>query len=255
MSTARKLLHTRYRVNDLEGTVKFYKEVLGLQEVRRHKSPRGSELAFLKAPESEELIEICSFPKSGRGRGRAAAIDPGRPNSGAATVARVYDLVMTHKLDADDLFIHTIQRACAKAHLNFFLIEPLWVERFYECMDKGEIWCRVLLNMQSEHHQPDEAFHKLVRLAAAKHVQIIDPPDVAQAAFDKARLHPRLIASGIHVPHTIFVAKEQVPDFKLSEAERQFLGEPFVIKPAMGYGRKGVIMDGKGEDDLKRSAE
>ncbi len=65
MSTARKLLHTRYRVNDLERTVKFYKEVLGLQEVRRHKSPRGSELAFLKAPESEELIEICSFPNSG----------------------------------------------------------------------------------------------------------------------------------------------------------------------------------------------
>ena len=64
MSLARKLLHTRYRVNDLERTVKFYREVLGLQEVRRHKSPRGSELAFLKAPESEELIEICYFPGS-----------------------------------------------------------------------------------------------------------------------------------------------------------------------------------------------
>ena len=65
MSIARKLLHTRYRVNDLERTVKFYREVLGLQELRRHKSPRGSELAFLKAPESEELIEICCFPNSG----------------------------------------------------------------------------------------------------------------------------------------------------------------------------------------------
>jgi lactoylglutathione lyase len=65
MSLARKLLHTRYRVNDLERTVKFYREVLGLQEVRRHRSPRGSELVFLKAPESEELIEICYFPDSG----------------------------------------------------------------------------------------------------------------------------------------------------------------------------------------------
>ena len=45
--------------------MKFYKEVLGLQEVRRHKSPRGSELAFMKAPESEELIELCYFPSSG----------------------------------------------------------------------------------------------------------------------------------------------------------------------------------------------
>src|SRR5262245_28448179 len=64
MSLATKLLHTRYRVNDLERSVKFYREVLGLEEVRRHRSPRGSELAFLKAPESEELIEICHFPAS-----------------------------------------------------------------------------------------------------------------------------------------------------------------------------------------------
>ena len=62
---AKKLLHTRYRLNDLERSVKFYKEVLGLEEVRRHKSPRGSELAFLKAPESDELIELCHFPNSG----------------------------------------------------------------------------------------------------------------------------------------------------------------------------------------------
>ncbi|MDX2227530.1 MAG: VOC family protein [Verrucomicrobiae bacterium] len=60
-----KLLHTRYRVNDIEKTVTFYREVLGLEEVSRHKSPRGSELAFLKAPQSEELIEICHYPASG----------------------------------------------------------------------------------------------------------------------------------------------------------------------------------------------
>jgi len=65
MSKAKKLLHTRYRVDDLERTVTFYRNVLGLEEVRRHKSPRGSELVFLKAPESEELIELCHFPASG----------------------------------------------------------------------------------------------------------------------------------------------------------------------------------------------
>ena len=60
-----KLLHTRYRVNDLERTVKFYRDVLGLAEVRRHKSPRGSELVFLQAPGSAEQIEITYFPGSG----------------------------------------------------------------------------------------------------------------------------------------------------------------------------------------------
>jgi lactoylglutathione lyase len=65
MSHVTKLLHTRYRLNDLERSVKFYKEILGLTEVRRHKSPRGSELVFLKTPGSEELIELCHFPESG----------------------------------------------------------------------------------------------------------------------------------------------------------------------------------------------
>ncbi len=65
MAKATRLLHTRYRVDDLERTVQFYKQVLGLEEVRRNKSPRGSELVFMKTPGSEELVELCSFPASG----------------------------------------------------------------------------------------------------------------------------------------------------------------------------------------------
>jgi lactoylglutathione lyase len=52
-------------VQDLDRTINFYKDVLGLEEIRRHKSPRGSELVFLKAPQSEELIEICRYDGSG----------------------------------------------------------------------------------------------------------------------------------------------------------------------------------------------
>jgi len=61
----KRLDHTRYRVTDLDKTVHFYKEVLGLEEVGRHKSGRGSELVFVKASGSEELIELCHFPGSG----------------------------------------------------------------------------------------------------------------------------------------------------------------------------------------------
>lgn len=61
----KKLLHTRYRVTDLEKTVAFYKDVLGLKELRRHTSGRGSQLVFLKAPQSEEEIELCKFDQSG----------------------------------------------------------------------------------------------------------------------------------------------------------------------------------------------
>jgi lactoylglutathione lyase len=53
------------RVSDMAQTIRFYTEVLGLEVLERKVSPRGSHLAFLKVPNSEELIELTSFPPSG----------------------------------------------------------------------------------------------------------------------------------------------------------------------------------------------
>ena len=58
----KKLLHTRMRVNDLERTVKFYEDALGLKVARRHTSPRGAQLVFLQTPNSDEEIELCQLP-------------------------------------------------------------------------------------------------------------------------------------------------------------------------------------------------
>lgn len=60
----KKLLHTRMRVNDLERTVKFYQDALGLTATRRHTSPRGAQLVFLATPNSDEEIELCQLPDS-----------------------------------------------------------------------------------------------------------------------------------------------------------------------------------------------
>lgn len=168
-------------------------------------------------------------------------------------MTRIYDLAMTHKLDTDDFFIHQIQRLCAEAGLNFFLIEPVWVEQFFHHLEHGRIWPRVLLNMHSEHHQPDDIYHRLINLADSRNTQVIDPPERARAAFDKARLHPQLLGAGIHVPWTRVVPREHSADLELSPEERTALGSPFIIKPAMGYGRKGLVLDAVGESDLQRS--
>lgn len=60
--SVKKLLHTRMRVNDIERSVKFYTEALGLTVARRHTSPRGAQLVFLATPNSEEEIELCQMP-------------------------------------------------------------------------------------------------------------------------------------------------------------------------------------------------
>ncbi len=60
----KKLLHTRLRVNDLERSVRFYQDALGLTIARRSVSPRGAQVAFLATPGSEEEIELCQLPGS-----------------------------------------------------------------------------------------------------------------------------------------------------------------------------------------------
>jgi lactoylglutathione lyase len=61
----KKLLHTRMRVSDMDQTIAFYTDILGLEVLERKTSPRGSHLAFLCVPNCDELIELCSFPPSG----------------------------------------------------------------------------------------------------------------------------------------------------------------------------------------------
>jgi hypothetical protein len=166
---------------------------------------------------------------------------------------RTYDFVMTHKLDADDFFIHRVQQRCAERGWNFFLVEPAWVEAFYDKLFKERIKVRVLLNMHSEHHQPHDIYHRLVLLAAERQAHLIDPPVIALAAFDKARLHPLLKAAGFSLPFTILVQAAEVPTFRFTPEQQAQLGNPFVIRPSLGYGKGGVVLDAQSEADLQRS--
>ncbi|MBS3804149.1 MAG: VOC family protein [Oleiphilaceae bacterium] len=73
-------LHTMIRVSDLDASLKFYCDLLGLEEVRRRDSERGRfTLVFLTAPEDREraledgapMIELtCNWDPEEYGGGR-----------------------------------------------------------------------------------------------------------------------------------------------------------------------------------------
>ena len=57
-----KYLHTMVRVRDLEASLRFYRDGLGLREVRRKDVPAGRyTLVFLAAPESPEAQLELTF--------------------------------------------------------------------------------------------------------------------------------------------------------------------------------------------------
>ena len=61
----KKYLHTRFRVSDMEKSISFYRDILGMEVVEQKTSPRGSKLVFLQFPGMDCELELCSFPSSG----------------------------------------------------------------------------------------------------------------------------------------------------------------------------------------------
>ena len=61
----KKYLHTRFRVSDMEKSIIFYRDILGMIVVELKFSPRGSKLVFLSFPDIDCELELCSFPDSG----------------------------------------------------------------------------------------------------------------------------------------------------------------------------------------------
>ena len=167
--------------------------------------------------------------------------------------ARKYDLVMTHGLDTDGVFLHRVQERCAAAGLDFFLIEPLWAEAFLKALDEGAVLPRTLINLHSEHHDRTDVFSRLVDRAESLGVRMIDPPSIARACFDKAAMHHRLIEAGITVPPTILLPAAKAAGWRPTRDESWLLGSPFVVKPSLGYGRKGVVLDAMAAEDVARS--
>ena len=61
----KKYLHTRFRVSDMDKSLFFYRDTLGMKVIEQKTSPRGSKLVFLKFPDMDCELELCSFPDSG----------------------------------------------------------------------------------------------------------------------------------------------------------------------------------------------
>ena len=61
----KKYLHTRFRVSNMDKSISFYQDILGMEVLEQKNSPRGSKLVFLKFPGMDCELELCSFPDSG----------------------------------------------------------------------------------------------------------------------------------------------------------------------------------------------
>ncbi len=61
----KRYLHARFRVHDMDRSIDFYSRILGMEIISHKTSPRGSKLVFLRFPDTNCELELCSFSDSG----------------------------------------------------------------------------------------------------------------------------------------------------------------------------------------------
>lgn len=146
--------------------------------------------------------------------------------------------------DPNDAFIGALAHECKARRLRFLCVDETSLKKIIKEIKNGRIRIKFFLDMASETFDPNHPFTQLVYLLKDSGTRIVDDPDDVKSAADKSITHFDLLRSRVPVPYTIVIRKWE-PSRRLTREERERLGSPFVIKPALGYGQKGVRIVGR----------
>ncbi|MFH1440981.1 MAG: hypothetical protein ABIH18_02930 [Candidatus Omnitrophota bacterium] len=141
--------------------------------------------------------------------------------------------------DKADIFVQTLESECKLHNLKFIFIDEEKVDSLTEDIKADKLKIKFYLDMASEIHDSKDIFTRFAYCLKDSGTRIVDDPDDVKAAADKSITHFDLIRSKINVPYTV-VIRNWEPARKFTEEEKKGLGFPFIIKPALGYGQKGV---------------
>ncbi len=157
------------------------------------------------------------------------------------------ELLVLHEWEWDRAFVEGVSAAARQAGVRSAAVGPDGMADALAAARAGSLPA-VLLDRASD-VLPEAA--QLADLAKAAGVRVVNDPDRARAAVDKARMHLALMSAGVHVPHTVVLPAGEPEPPGLSDLGR--LGTPFVLKPAHGSGGEGVVLDATDRDAIDRA--
>jgi len=157
-----------------------------------------------------------------------------------------YDLCLLWYWQYDDDFVRYIEAACSSRGLTVLQITPRNIIDSTTEIYSNQTGFRTLLDRASD----DLRFEPIRRFAKVNRLRRINPLEISHWAEDKATMHLELIQAGIETPYTIliapFVDQPILPALDLAP-----LGGKFVLKPAVGGGGEGVMLNASTLDDIR----
>ena len=161
---------------------------------------------------------------------------------------RAYDLCLPWYWIYDHDFVHFMEEACTARGVTLWQVTPSNILQAVNELYAGDVVFNTLLDRAAD----DLRFEPIRRFAVEHGSHRLNPPALSHWSEDKATMHLELMQAGLHTPYSIiltpFVAQPVLPSLDLS-----VLGPRFVLKPAVGGGGEGVVMNASTLEDVCRA--
>jgi hypothetical protein len=167
---------------------------------------------------------------------------------------RKYDFGLIWCSSPEEKFIGWLKRECSWKDFSFILINNDNAQEIIQRLSQQQIKISFLFDDEADYSNPEDVFAKICYLVKDAGDYVLCDPDDAQASSNKAITHYDLLKAKVPVPYTQIVRNWQPDTFSLSKEDIGKLGIPFIIKPAHGFGQKGIIKDSDGSLESIKSA-
>ena len=157
-----------------------------------------------------------------------------------------YNFGLNWSVKTKEHFVNALKESCQKKDLSFLWISDDNVRNVIKRLENAELKINFLLDTEATYNRNNDPYARVCYAVKDSGGVIINDPDRARQAVDKSIMHYELINAGIETPFSVVVRNWEPASFRLTEEERKNLGAPFVIKPACGYARQGVVEDAQG---------
>jgi len=137
------------------------------------------------------------------------------------------------------IFIKTLKSECNLRGLRFIIVDEKFLEAVSEEIEKDKMKIGFFLDLASEINDPENKFTKFAYRLKDSGSRVVADPDRVRSAADKSVTHYSLLDAGIPVPYALIIRNWE-PTKRLNDIEKRELGLPFILKPALGYGQRGV---------------